>query len=163
MQPPVWAPSAGHGSSDQFHLHFPRNIHMNIAGNTTGSSSPTSPSLRSPQGERRELKGARAIGSVVLGSARGQNGHPEVLPMALRALSAYQSGMRVPVPPRSAPAGRARRTRALEVAAPVVERAASVLLDLMRLLTVCTHAAHGDGRTSSRTHRCLSSTTCTST
>ena len=121
------------------------------------------PSIRSPQGERRELKGARAIGSVVLGSARGQNGHPEVLPMALRALSAYQSGMRVPVPPRSAPAGRARRTRALEVDAPVVERAASVLLDLMRLLTVCTHAAHGDGRTSSRTHRCLSSTTCTST
>ena len=54
-------------------------------------------------------------------------------------------------------------TRALAVAAPVVERAASVLLDLMRLLTVCTHAAHGDGRTSSRTHRCLSSTTCTST
>ena len=121
------------------------------------------PTLGRPQGERRELKGARAIGSVVLGSARGQNGHPEVLPMALRALSAYQSGMRVPVPPRSAPAGRARRTRALEVAAPVVERAASVLLDLMRLLTVCTHAAHGDGRTSSRTHRCLSSTTCTST
>ena len=61
------------------------------------------------------------------------------------------------------PAGRARRTRARAVAAPVVERAASVLLDLMHLLTVRMHAAHGDGRTSSRTHRCLSSTICTST